>query len=367
MSRRAASFVAFVVLGGLALVPAAVTPAHARDNGTGADQDGNVEGSHDGAGVLSAEATATEIVVTGDTGGDGGNLEPLDTSWTPPVCWYEPWLTAQEFADAVEAMAAENGRANRALNINSPHEAFTDIYRDNNPEDWAYNLDSRYAMRGYDNYNLDAEEDGLWWRPVINPNREDEYRAGTDCVEPIFWGDPVEVPDLDEAITDEMLAEYAYDEIDIPETEIELSPSGDQIVNLPTWIWMQAADLEPRTVRAELPINGVWAETTAEPVSLTIDAGTEDAQLFPSSGECALRDDGRIGEPWDESREGEDPPCGLTYLRSTHGTGPYELTASLTWEVYWTGSQTEGRNPLPGGTFETTQTIVVEESQTIVR
>jgi hypothetical protein len=335
------------------------------ENGGGGDGSRGGGGGHED-GVLTAEATATGIQLSGDTGG-GGGLEPIDTGWTPPVCWYEPWMTAEQFADAVETMEDENGRALRALYISSPANAFTDIYRDNVPGEWVFDTEARYEMRGYENYNLDAEEEGVWWRGVVNPNREHEYLGGRDCIEPIFWADPVEVPELDEAVTDEMLAEYAYDEIDIPETEIEINPEGNQLVNLPTWIWVDTADFEPRTVRAELPINGVWAETTATPVSLTIDPGTEDAETFPADGECPIGEDGQIGEPFEDDRAEEAPPCGVTYLRATHQVDSYELTASLTWEVSWTGSQTEGENPLPSGTFETTHEIVVDESQAIVR
>lgn len=361
MRRLAARAAVLVTLTGMAM--ALVSPTEAEINIGDSDGRGTASGgSTDGQ--LTAEASSTEIVISGDTGGGGGSLEAIDSDWSPPVCWYEPWMTAEEFSDWVETMAAEDGRADRALNINSPAVAFTDIYRDNKPDDWAYNTGSKYAYVGYENYNLDANEDGLWWRPVVNPNAEDDLTYGTDCPEPIFWGDPVEESEVEGAVTDEILAEYAYEEISIPETEIEMSPADDdQVVNLSTWIWMEESSLEPRTVRAELPVNGLWAETTAEPVSLRIDPGTEDAEVFPSSGECAISEDGRIGEPWDANDEGEDPPCGVTYLRS----GTYELTVSLTWEVSWTGSQTEGRNSLPSGTFETTHTVVVEEVQTIVR
>lgn len=314
-------------------------------------------GGHDD-GVLTADVTSTGIETSGDTGGGGQSLEPIGgTNWTPPVCWYEPWMTPEEFEQGVEEL---DGHAWRATNIYSPQSVFTDIYRDDT-DPWGD------TPQTYENYNLDAEDSGIWWRGVINPNREDEFRYAIDCPEPIFWGDPVDVPDVPETLTDEMLAEYAYDEIALPETEIQLNPDGEQLVNLATWIWLDEADFAPRTVRAELPRNGLWAETTAEPVSLTLDPGTEDAVLFPRSGECAIGEDGRIGEPYRAGRAEEDPPCGVRYERATHQVGSFTLTASLTWEVSWTGSQTDGRQELPSGVFETTHEVVVEESQAIVR
>lgn len=333
--------------------------------GGGHGTEGNSSGGHE-EGRLTASVQETEIVVTGDVGGEGGGLEPIG-DWEPPVCWYEPWMTAEEFARAVEDMAASDGRADRATNINSPARAFTDIYRDDTMGGWAVNPNALYGTTTYENYNLDTREEGLWWRGVVNPNLENGFRYISDCPEPIFWGDPVDVPDVENTLTDEILAEYAYDEVALPETEIEVNPQGEQLVNLPMWIWLDAQDFEPRTVRAELPVSGLWAETTAEPVSLTVDPGTEDALLYPEDGECGIDGEGRIGEPYQRGRAGEDPPCGVMYERSTHGVGAFELSVSLTWEVSWTGSQTGGRNELPSGTFETTHEVVVQESQAIVR
>jgi enoyl reductase len=70
---------------------------------------------------------------------------------------------------------------------------------------------------------------------------------------------------------------------------------------------------------------------------------------------------------YERDRVDEDPPCGVNYLRATHAVDSFELTASLTREVHWTGFQTEGENALPSGTFETSHTIVVNESQVVVR
>lgn len=354
---------AVVLLGVTVLLAGIPATAHAGvGNGNGDERDNDESGGHND-GILSAE-TSTEIVISGDTDGDGGSLEPVDTDWTPPKCWYEPFATAEQFRDQVEAL---DGNAYRALNIWSPKVAFTDIYRDNqNGDEWSGNLGSRYAGRTYENYNLDRADEGLWWRGVINPNREDEFIHGQDCIEPIFWQDNGETPPFEESLTDEMLAEYAYDEIKIPDTEIEINPDDEQLLGVPMWIWLDAQEFRPRTVRAELPLAGLWAETTAEPVSLQIDPGTEDAEVYPADGECEIDDDGRIGQPYERGRADEDPPCGVKYLRATHNVDSFELTASLTWEVHWTGSQSPGEHPLPSGTFETTHEIVVEEQQTII-
>ncbi|MDT0347896.1 hypothetical protein RM590_35865, partial [Streptomyces sp. DSM 44938] len=59
------------------------------------------------------------------------------------------------------------------------------------------------------------------------------------------------------------------------------------------------------------------------------------------------------------------PPCGVTFLRATQDAGAYPLTASLTWEITWEGSDGAG-GVLPDGVFETTYDVTVEEIQTII-
>jgi hypothetical protein len=340
------------------------TPAAADwDNGNpppGTDPPPSTGGGIDGN-KLDAQASDTQIVTTrsGGSDGSGGTLTTRPgTAWTPPVCWYEPYMTPQEFEAEVERLEREGGMGRLATNSHGTVGVFTDIYRDNDVEDWFT------SEPGYDDYNLDLQGEGMWWVGVINSNREDEFTHGVDCTRDIYWADFTESPEQ-ETITPELLAEYAYDEITVPETRIKLSPSGRQKVNLPTWIWMDAERLEPVTVRAALPGTGIWAQTTAEPVALTLEAGTDEAAFFPPSARCPVQN-GRIGEPYTRGRSEDDPPCGLVYERATHSSGSFELKASLTWEVSWRGSDGNG-GELPEGVFETTRNVVVQEVQTIVR
>ncbi|KPI18769.1 hypothetical protein OK074_7852 [Actinobacteria bacterium OK074] len=73
--------------------------------------------------------------------------------------------------------------------------------------------------------------------------------------------------------------------------------------------------------------------------------------------------DGSIGEPWAKGESGEDPPCGIEYLRSSDG-GAFHLKATITWQITWEGSNGE-TGTLPNGTFGTTQDVTVEEAQAV--
>ncbi|MEY9813682.1 hypothetical protein RKD21_003939 [Streptomyces albogriseolus] len=216
-------------------------------------------------------------------------------------------------------------------------------------------------MPGYENYNLG--EDGYFWRGVAP-----DWSALDDtslCSRLMFWQDAGEVPDKPEAPTPEVLAAYAYDKVKVPETEIELKPAARSTVNLPTWVWLDKAAFKEISVRAELPGTGLWAETTAKPVALHLDPGTEDAETYPASGHCWINADGSIGTPYTRGSADGTPPCGIRYLRASDGE-PYRLTASITWQISWEGTGGT-RGDLPDGTFETAQDMTVQEIQSVNR
>ncbi|MGW7294700.1 hypothetical protein ACWGIB_20205 [Streptomyces xiamenensis] len=285
------------------------------------------------------------------TDGSGG-LTSARTTWTPPACYYAPIYTPEEYQaywDELSRMFYSSGW---------PQED-KDLLRQN--------LEDSYGEEGeYPNYNIDKQGEGMFWQVVRNEDHPD-YEARYACEYRTFFvefGDPP--PDVPGIVNISTLAELAYERVRVPDTDIQLNPDGDQTVNLATWVWLDQAAFEPVSVTASLDDYGLWATTTATPTTLTIEPGTSDARLHPASGECAVGGDGSIGEPYSRGRSGEEPPCGVTYLRATHATGSYGLTASLTWEISWEGSDGSGAS-LPSGVFETTHEITVSEVQAIVR
>lgn len=315
-----------------------------------------VEGGADN-GVLTAEAT--QVVITASNGNTGpGNLTPSNTRWSPPVCWYEPAMTPSQLAAAVDELESTGELGKVAVYLSWSAELFRQHYEEGG--------DTSTGSGGYENFNLDREGEGMWWRGVVNPNRADEYTWDDGCRDLMFWADLSEAPGVEEALTPEILAGYAYDAIAVPETEFELNPASAQVVNLDTWIWGEAGSFEPVTVRAELPGTGLWAETTARPVSFTIDPGTDDATVHPSRDGCPISGDGTVGSAYTEGNDGP-PPCGVTYRRATHHVDGYRLTAAVTWEISWTGTGVGEPQELPRAVFETTRDIEVREVQAVVR
>lgn len=300
-------------------------------------------GSSNPDGTLSA--TAGGVVYDRSKNGSGPTAGPVAPigNWTPPACWYAPKYTPAEFKAYVEPI----------WNADSTGASWDAAQRD------------RYVNgKPYTDFNLDKADQGYWWDSYVNKS----FPPGWDaCDKPYFWVDKGAPPpaDVPEAITPEILAKLAYAEIRVPTTQVTLKPDGASKVNLPTWAWLDKADFHPVSVTASVPVLNISATTTATPVSLKLEPGTSDATLFPASGECPINADGSIGAPYQAGNADQTPPCGVTYLRATSAT-PYNLKATITWKIHWTGTGTAGGD-LPDGTFGHDQQVTVQEIQSVNR
>jgi hypothetical protein len=264
----------------------------------------------------------------------------------PPACWYEPYWKAKDFKKFNEAQWSIYESVGGA------------------PEGIADDK-ARYKQgHPYKDFNVDKNDEGMWWVAVKNPEMKDDPAART-CTRKPFWVDNGDNPDVPQAIDTETLAGLAHQRTVVPPTKVSLAPNGKSTVNAPTWVWLDKGTFKPVSVTASLPGTGLWATTTAKPVSLHLDPGTEDAESLPASGECVINDDGSIGEPYARGKAELTPPCGVRYLRSS-GDGTYGLKATLTWEISWEGAGGTGGD-LPSGTFATTTEVPVQEIQSVNR
>ncbi|MBZ6288074.1 hypothetical protein KVH28_31545 [Streptomyces olivaceus] len=292
------------------------------------------------------------MVFTGSTGGGGressGGFTPAG-DWTPPACWYEPKWTPAEFAEEFRK------------NWDIPHASGVGE---------AYRLSQDHYINGepYEDFNKEKTGKGIWWESVRDEDRaEAGDPAAFACDARTFWVDNGEAPEVENAVTPEILAQLAYARIKVPDTSVTLAPGDATKVNLPTWAWLDNAEFDEVSVTASLDVGGVniQATTTAKPVALKLEPGTPDAETYPASGECTINADGSIGEPYAKGKADRTPPCGIKYLRSS-GNGAFDLRATVTWEVAWTGSGGAGGD-LPDGTFGNDQEVVVQEIQSINR
>ncbi|WP_165438962.1 hypothetical protein [Streptomyces sp. SCA2-2] len=313
------------------------------------------EGEVEATGSNEGPTLTSQIRYTGSTGGGGGpkpggGMAPVG-DWTPPACWYEP-RTAKEFAKYME------DTYDSVVNMPGQHSY---------AKTSAGQTRQYYKDGEYKNYNLKKSDEGLWWVAVRDEDRWMEEGAKA-CSEPPAWVENGETPDLPNAVTPEVLAQLAYNQIRVPDTEVSLAPGGASKVNLPTWAWLDRATFKPVEVTASLVANGVniSATTVARPDSLTLDPGTADATLHPASGECGLNGSGSVGEPYAKGKAGQEPPCGVTYLRAS-GRSAYDLNATVNWKIGWTGTGQPEEQALPDGAFGDDQDVVVEEIQSVNR
>ncbi|UQT58247.1 hypothetical protein M4V62_25950 [Streptomyces durmitorensis] len=274
-----------------------------------------------------------------------GTLTPANSNWDPPACWYEPAYSPKQIQATVKAI-----RGMKVFGIGDAVGGVFDMYfKEGNP---------------YKNYNLDKQGEGQFWAAAINEKRKDDPEANS-CKRMPFWVPTGDTPKEPLAVSPKILAEYAYDELPVPSTEITMAPEGTTKVNLPTWVWLDKAKFKKVSVTASIPGSGLSATATAEPMSLSIKPGTADAETYPASGECPI-EDGKIGEPRAKGTPADTlPPCGVQYLRSS-GDDSYNLQATVTWKISWTSTTGEGGD-LPAGEFGADQPVAVEEVQSINR
>jgi hypothetical protein len=315
-------------------------------------------GGSDSTGIYSAVKIHYSGAVA--TNGGAGNMTSSDVNWTPPPCWYAPYLGAKDFKKKMSKNIDDQlgtpgmgGTAGAALGQLQSH--YEDGYG------WT-------DTPGYKDYNVDKDGKGMFWAAVENPDEPDVLKRSS-CNDLPFWVDNGEAPppQYEEAITPQILAALAYQHMELPATEVTLAPKAVTKVNLPTWAWLDKTVFHEVRATAALNAPGfnIQATTTAKPVSLRLAPGTRDADTYPASGECALNADNSIGEPYAKGKADRTPPCGVKYLRSS-GNGTYPLKATITWQVSWTGTG-GAAGDLPNGSSGTTQEITVQEIQAVNR
>jgi hypothetical protein len=145
------------------------------------------------------------------------------------------------------------------------------------------------------------------------------------------------------------LAQRAYEQLQLPEPAIQASPSGDQLVQVPTWLWLQ----EWGEVSATAEVPGVSVTATARPESVEWSMG--DGTTVECTGP---------GTPYRAQADpsSPSPDCGHTYRSSSAGQPDeaYPVEVQVRWTVTWSGAGQSGT--FPGLTTTAETSFRVEES-----
>ncbi|WP_052398294.1 hypothetical protein [Streptomyces sp. NRRL F-5123] len=267
--------------------------------------------------------------------GTGAHMAPPQgAAWRPPACWYEPAYSPEEFESYLNShyVSSENAYAGMA--------------------------------RDYGADDFHKGDKGAWWElKVPDLSRADECASLSSYA----WFTPGKPPPPEVSPVDpRTLAGLAYANTVLPPPAVTVRPTPkNQLVNLPTEVAF-AEPLDRVTVTASLDnaALGIHVASTvvAEPSELRVST-TGDAQ--PASCTYTLA---KSGGGYKLNTHGA--PCNITYRKASPGGG-YTLTTSLVWKVHWTPSANPdgpaANPPLPDGESQAPTTVVVRESQAVVR
>lgn len=150
------------------------------------------------------------------------------------------------------------------------------------------------------------------------------------------------------------LAQQARSQLRLPVPKVKANPVGDQLVNLPTWLWLDRGSWGPVSATAAVP--GVSVTAVATPTSVMWSMGDGDSVTCNGPGTPFTSG----GDPQRAS-----PDCGYTYHTSSAGQPgeAFPVTATVHWTVRWSGAGQNGT--FPNMTTTATVPFRVAESEGI--
>ncbi|MGW3425973.1 hypothetical protein [Streptomyces phaeochromogenes] len=186
-----------------------------------------------------------------------------------------------------------------------------------------------------------------------------EYDLGGVGILPLFDGEEAKKPEPGGGrhVPVEVLVQRAVERLELPKPVIRTSPDEDfvQVVNVPTWIWVERGTWEPVSVSAA--VKGVKVTATARPRKAVWSMG--------EGGSVVCRGP---GTPYMStySPKASSPDCGYTYRRASlpEPGEAYSVSVQVTWDVEWQGAGQTG--VVPGLVMTAERQLVVDEVQTVV-
>ena len=135
-----------------------------------------------------------------------------------------------------------------------------------------------------------------------------------------------------------VLGQQAVSQLTLTSPQIVASPAtgADQLVGLPTWLWLGQAGWQATTATAAVPGESVTATATPNSVSWSFGDGATSICRGPGTPYTAA-----------QSPDKPSPTCGHTYTHSSAGQpdSAFTVTATVSWSVTWTGGGQNGTVP----------------------
>ena len=211
-----------------------------------------------------------------------------------------------------------------------------------------WKVDTRYSPPAWDTADQHTGQQGAWFDftcPEVNVGTA----GGIVWLRTGHGGGPPPPPPV-------VLARRARSRLVLSPPQIDASPApgADQLVNLPTWLWIQRSAWRPVSATASVP--GVSVTARAAPKQVTWTMGDGSTVVCRGAGTPYRSKD----DPHAPS-----PDCGHTYRRSSAGqpSGAYPVSATITWEIRWSGGGQSGT--FPALTTTANAQFPVAESQAV--
>lgn len=154
-------------------------------------------------------------------------------------------------------------------------------------------------------------------------------------------------------MTPEQVAMIAKSRLRLPTPSIAVNPAGEQLVHLPTWLWLRDGW---RTTSASASVPGITVTAVAEPATASWSTG--DGTTVTCSGP---------GTPFTAGHDPKavSPGCGHTYRRASTELPDeaYLATVTVQWNVRWSGAGQSG--VFPDLTTTASTSLRVTESQAL--
>jgi hypothetical protein len=179
---------------------------------------------------------------------------------------------------------------------------------------------------------------GTWYNLPINPAAGEAGQQECLKLPAFFFAVPGVTPPMPR-IPAKILAEYAYNHMQVPVPKLTTSPAGRGWVNLATFVWTNT----PRRVWVSATLGDQTVTVTARPGKTVItasDAGTV-------SDDCTVRGSKYPTGDAPDTGPGTAPDCGVLWHNSTTAA---TVGATVTWNVTYTPDDQPLPNITLGGT-----------------
>jgi hypothetical protein len=159
------------------------------------------------------------------------------------------------------------------------------------------------------------------------------------------------------------VALQAENSLNLPSPTIGFNPPTNAVVNLPTWLWVDAALWHPNVVSAT--VGTVTATATATPTSVTWNLGDGGSLVCAGPG-TAYRTD--------LPSSAQQTSCSYVYQMTSLGQpspdgnpndGAFRISATVAWQVVWTAQGAPGGGNLPALTTNSAANLRVEQVESV--